>query len=322
LKDEERLLQRVVHLQQIVDSAQQLQKRLGTPRRTDKARQKFDQALELAHKVLADRDEKRKEKSDRTLSVVDQDARRNKHGSYYDGYLLDISMDADSEIITALDVLPSNGDEAANAIELIQSEESAQGNDIEEMSIDSIGFRGDVIKGLRDKFSLSLFAVPQAPQYRGVFGADKFLLDQTGEVLTCPGGQQSSCSYLDRKGHGRSFRFSQRLCKSCPLLEQCLGQMPKGAGRTVFKSFYEAEYKEARERTDSERYKQVRKQHPKVERKIADIVCHHNGREARYWGSAKVRIQFLMLAMVVNIKRIVSMVKSLTITTESALIEV
>ena len=154
LKDEERLLQRVVHLQQIVDSAQQLQKRLGTPRRTDKARQKFDQALELAHKVLADRDEKRKEKSDRTLSVVDQDARRNKHGSYYDGYLLDISMDADSEIITALDVLPSNGDEAANAIELIQSEESAQGNDIEEMSIDSIGFRGDVIKGLRDKFSL------------------------------------------------------------------------------------------------------------------------------------------------------------------------
>ena len=31
------------------------------------------------------------------------------------GYPLDIAMDADSEFITAIDVLPANADEAANA---------------------------------------------------------------------------------------------------------------------------------------------------------------------------------------------------------------
>ena len=99
-------------------------------------------ALEVAHKVLNDREPEAK---DKLLSLADTDARTGKHGDYYDGYLLDVSMDADSELICALDVLPANGDEGANATPLIASEEQAHGNDIASLSIDRIGFRGDLL---------------------------------------------------------------------------------------------------------------------------------------------------------------------------------
>src|SRR5262249_44729293 len=88
--------------------------------------------------------------TDRLLSLTDRDARTGKPGEYYDGYLLDVSLDADSELICALDVLPANGDEGANAKFLIMSEEHAQGNDIGSLSIDRIGCRGDVLADLSD----------------------------------------------------------------------------------------------------------------------------------------------------------------------------
>src|SRR4030095_14866980 len=76
--------------------------------------------------------------------------RAAKHGDYDDGYLLDVSMDADSELICALDVLPANGDEGANATHLITSEEQAHGNDIARLSIERMGYRGDLLATLSE----------------------------------------------------------------------------------------------------------------------------------------------------------------------------
>src|SRR5262249_59228530 len=76
----------------------------------------FTAALEVAHKVLNDREPGA---TDKLLSLIDSDARAGKHGDYYDGYLLDVSMDADSELIGALAVLPANGADAATPTSLI-----------------------------------------------------------------------------------------------------------------------------------------------------------------------------------------------------------
>jgi len=55
-------------------------------------------------------------------------------------------MDADSEIITMLDVIAANGAEARDAVDLIRREEQAHGNDIDALSIDGIGFNGEVLR--------------------------------------------------------------------------------------------------------------------------------------------------------------------------------
>ena len=60
-------------------------------------------------------------------------------------------VDADSELFTSLNVLAGNGDEAADAAELVRQEEAAHGNDIEQLSIDSVGFQGPALRELQEE---------------------------------------------------------------------------------------------------------------------------------------------------------------------------
>jgi transposase len=95
---------RVEHLRTLVTWASAWQERLelGAPPVAVAVYEAFATALDLARKVLQDREPK---VPDQLRSLTDVEARRSKHGDYYDGYLLDVLLDADSELITALDVL-------------------------------------------------------------------------------------------------------------------------------------------------------------------------------------------------------------------------
>ena len=94
--------------------------------------------------------------------------------------------------------------------------------------------------------------------------------------------------------------------------QQCVANAGKGAfGRSVTKNDYEAEYQRARERANTDEYAAVRRRHPAVERKLNELMNHHGGRKARYWGRAKVQIQQLMIGFVVNTKRILTLLEAL-----------
>ena len=77
------------------------------------------------------------------------------------------------------------------------------------------------------------------------------------------------------------------------------------SARTVTKNDYQAHYEAAKQRATTEEYKQVRKQHPAVERKLNELVRWHDGRRVRYRGNLRVKVQYLMLGVVVNCKRII-----------------
>ena len=154
LTDVDRLAHRVAHLRAIVAWADGLQHDLGPlPASPGQARLRFEAALALAHRVLADRDDP--DQGDQVRSVVDPDARCGTHGAYFDGYLLDISLDADSERLTALNILPGNGDEARDTQTLLEAEAQAQGHAVEAVSIDGIGWNGAVLRA------------PECPRGRG-----------------------------------------------------------------------------------------------------------------------------------------------------------
>ena len=309
LKDLTGLAARVGHLRAIVAWSDQLQQELGAEwERCDRLRSRFESALELAHRVLADQEEP--ERGDQVRSGVDPEARRGKHGGYFDGYLLDISVDADSELLGSLAVLPANGDEARDAPHLIEAEEQAQGNDIEALSIDGIGWNGEVLRTLSDPEGLGMEVYvppPPEPSETGYFRPAHFTLDESGAVLTCPGGNQTTSKARNTNDTGWKFTFSRRLCASCQWQGQCLAALPQSKGRSVIKNDYQAQYEAAREQATTEAYQAVRRQHPRVERKLADIVCHHGGRRTRYRGQWRVQSQYLLMGMVVNIKRIVKL---------------
>jgi transposase len=317
--DAVRLAARVTHLREIVAWSQALPEPPpmclgGGP--TDPAWQKFLQTRELAEKILQDRDHP--EAGRKTLSVSDPEARRGKHGAWYEGYVTDVMMDADSELLTQIHLLEAGGDEARDAVELIRAEEQAHGNDIQALSIDGAGFNGEMLRELEgaagvageEGLGVTTYVPPKAEPTSPRFSPSEFTVNAERTAVTCPAGQTSQ--YQQRDKNATVFRFTRATCDACPLLRQCVAKPGQGAfGRTVTKNDYELEYQRARERAQTEEYAGVRKEHPAIERKFNELMNHHGGRHARYWGKAKVHIQQMMTGFVVNTKRMIHLLAEL-----------
>lgn len=312
LSAEERLLQRVNHLREIVTWADAVPTDAATwVTAAPPVQQAFGEALALAHHVLADREQP--EAGDKVVSVQDPDARLGKHGDYYHGYLLDVAMDADSELITAVNVLPANGDETADVQVLMTQEELAQGNDVQALSIDGIGFRGKRLREWQDPQGLNLQVfVPPTPlrEPTGYFTPQDFATEEAGARLRCPAEQATMRRYRTSNDSGWQYQFTRATCAACPVLARCMARLPQHNGRAVVKNDYQAEYDAARQKAQTPEYAQVRQQHPAIERKLAELVRVHRMRWARYRKQTRMRIQALLTAFVVNIKRMVHLVAS------------
>ena len=262
-------------------------------------------------------------KGHRTLSVVDPDARRGKHGDYYDGYLLDVMIDADSELITELELLPAGGDEAKDAVHLVEMEHATHGNQIEQLSIDGVGFNGEMLRQLEGDagsgvaesgvagLGVDVIVPPRDFTSGDGFPASSFELSEDGSHVTCPAGETSSYRQAS-KSRGTIFRFKRSQCVGCPLLAQCKSELnPQSPfGRSVTKNDYEAEYERARAKSQTPEYEAVRRRHPAIERKLNEIVRHQRGRFARYWGLPKVKLQQCMTCFTVNVKRMSRLLKA------------
>lgn len=306
---EARLLRRVEHLRALVAWATDWQARLelGAPPVSAAVYEHFVLRLQQARKILQDREPPKAPDQLRALS--DTEARRGKHGEFYDGYLADVMMDADSELITALDILPANADEAANAQPLLASEEMAHGVDIENLSMDAIAYSGPVLYALSDDPAgpqVAVWTPPKEtpPRYPDLFQPRDFQLNAAGDEVTCPNGEKTRTRYADQKGHGEHYQFSVKQCRDCPLRAQCQTATNR-QGRRVRMNFYVAQYAAAQQRATTDEYKQIRKEPPAIERKLNELVRWHDGRRVRFRGRLRVRAQYFLLAVVINCKRIV-----------------
>ncbi len=188
-------------------------------------------------------------------------------------------------------------------------EERAHSNNIESLSIDGVGFNGAVLKALSDDADgpqLTVFVPPkkQPPRYPDLFQTEDFPINQAGDEVACPNGETTCTRNRDGKNHGWIYHFRQSQCSDCPLRSQCLPAQNRGP-RKVSKNDFQPQYEVARQRATTTEYKKVRQQHPAIERKLNELVRWHNGRRVRYRGRLRVKVQYLLLGIVVNCKRIV-----------------
>lgn len=137
----------------------------------------------------------------------------------------------------------------------------------------------------------------------GRFTADEFELSEDGSHVTCPAGETSRYKQRDEGRHTTHHRFAKSACESCPFREQCLSKSDQKGGRSVRKNDYQAEYELVRTRSQTEEYASVKREHPKVERRLGDIVNRYGGRRARYRGLDRVTIQEFLCGTVSNMKR-------------------
>jgi transposase len=263
---------------------------------------------DLATKILSEYHDP--SKKDRTLSVVDSDARTGFHHKFYSGYSMSVLVDADSGIVTTLAVVPANADEARNIVSMVNQEEEAHGNDIETLSVDGIGFHGPTLRELEDPNGLAINVITPVRDFSPTPGFDssKFEKTEDGERIRCPQGHVSQkATQIKNKPQLEIFQFAPSHCRNCPLRAQCHPTMKDTSrkGRKVRFNDYTPEFERAREKTKTEAYTQVRKEHPMVERTLNELVNHHKARRTRYWGAAKAQLQGLLTGTVMNLKRMV-----------------
>ena len=131
---------------------------------TEQGRRRFEAALALANRVLANRDEP--DQGDQVRRVVDPDARCGTHGASCAGSLLDSSGAADSDLLTALNLLPGHGDAARDTQTRLAAEPRAPGTTVAVGSIDGRGWNGEVLRALSapQGVGVEVYGPPPAPE--------------------------------------------------------------------------------------------------------------------------------------------------------------
>ncbi len=235
--------------------------------------------------------------SDRLISVQDPEMRHGRKSSShrFNGHKAQVAVDTDSQLITAVEVLPGNAADADHALEVVEASEVATGCEVEEVIGDCAYGAGDT----RAEFAASgrtLVAKVPEIQNQGYFTKTDFQIDLEAGTCTCPNTQQTR-DFRPAKRGGGMFVFATETCAACPVRAQCTrGQ----GGRTVQVHPQEALLQQARELQASPAFDEARRRRQVVEHRLARLV-QLGIRQARYIGRTKTLFQLCIAAAVANL---------------------
>ena len=252
---------------------------------------------------------------DRMVSVHDPQMRHGHKSKRkrFDGHKAAVVVDTDSQLITAVDVLPGNAPDNLGALELVeQSAASAEAPVVEAMGDTAYG-DGGTRQAFADAGRKLVARVPGRPN-RKHFPKDDFVIDLVAGSCTCPAGQITNTIVPAGKrtdGTGtvhrlQAFRFDGTVCQACPLLSQCIAAKGR-KGRQVLIHPQEALLQEARALQRSADYDQYRRRRVVAEHRLARLE-QLGIRQARYFGRVKTKCQLYLAATVANLTLLASQI--------------
>ena len=245
---------------------------------------------------------------DRMLSVHDPELRHGHKSSRrrFNGHKAAIVVDTDSQLITAVDVLPGNAPDNLGALELVEQSEASTGSVVEEAMGDAAYGDGGTRQTFADAGRRLVAKVPGRPD-RKHFPKNDFHLDLAAGSCTCPAGQVTHAivpagKRTDRSGRVyrlQAFQFDGAVCGVCPLRPQCIAAQGR-QGRRVLIHPQEGMLQQARALQQSADYDEYRARRVVVEHRLARLV-QLGIRQARYFGRVKTKFQLYLAATVANL---------------------
>jgi transposase len=245
---------------------------------------------------------------DRIVSVHDPEMRHGRKSSSkrFDGHKAAIAVDAESQLITAVEVLAANEADNTKALELIEDSEEDTGMEVEETIGDCAYGDGKTRQEFVDANRKLVARV--AP--RGCcdqISKDAFHIDLNEKSCTCPAGQTTRTLigqgyWRDRDGQRhrhRAFLFAAAICTACALRSDCVKARGR-KGRTVRLHPQERLLQEARALQQSPAFQEYCQLRQAAEHRLARLV-QLGVRQARYFGRRKTLFQLLMAATVANL---------------------
>ena len=217
---------------------------------------------------------------DRIVSVHDPEMRHGHKSSSkrFDGHKASVAVDTDSQVITAVDVLPGNASDNVGALEMVERSEEGTISAVEETIGDAAYGDGGTRQAFADAGRTLIAKLPRRPDSKR-FPKEDFEIDLESGTCTCPAGHTTRKLYrmgtrTDRTGRThqlRAFWFDAAVCGACPLRERCVGSA-RGSGRTVRLHPQEALLQQARALQRSEGYAEYRQRRVVVEHRLARLV--------------------------------------------------
>ena len=251
---------------------------------------------------------------DRIVSVHDPEMHHGhkSRSNRFDGHKAAVAVDTDSQLITAVDVLPGNARDSVGALELVEQSEDNTGVKVEETIGDCAYGDGATRQAFAEAERILIAKVPGRPN-KTHFPKEDFEIDLESGTCTCPAGQITRrvsivtrrTDSLGRTHQAQGFRFHGATCGKCQLRSACVAAA-KGKGRTVTLHPQEALLQQARALQHSEAFAEYRKRRQVAEHRLARLV-QLGIRQARYLGRAKTLFQLMMAATVANLTLVATM---------------
>lgn len=238
---------------------------------------------------------------DRIISTVDPEMRhgRKTTSAKIDGYKTHLlTTGRDGDLIRSVEVTGANTPDGDVMPQLI-ADADARGYRPERLLGDTAYFNPKVAEEEAKKGTQIVAKVPPVPGRGGMLTKEAFRIDTTEGTVTCPAGHTVEFD-PDRitARIGTTVHFPVAHCGTCPLRETCT---KSSAGRAIRIHPYEPELQEARQIQQTKEFRDEYVKRSAVER-VNSHVTRSGGRQARYLGRIKVRLQQILVAATHNIK--------------------
>lgn len=245
---------------------------------------------------------------DRIVSVHDPEMRHGHKSASkrFEGHKLALAVEPESQLVTAVEVLPGNAPDRERALALVEQSERNTGIQVEE-TIGDCAYGDGATREQFEQAGRKLVAKVARHGNRDRFPKEAFTIDLEAMSCTCPAGQVtrtlvSAATWRDRDGRTcvqQAFRFDGATCASCALRPACV-RAGAGKGRSVNLHPQERLLQQARALQSSPAFEAYRAQRQVAEHRLARMM-QLGMRRARYFGRSKTLFQALLAATVANL---------------------
>jgi transposase len=255
--------------------------------------------------IRADLDENRVNKDDSS----DPDARfgRFPDGCKHPGYKQQTVVDNKAKVILDVSVVPANEAEGSSAIESIERAVERTGSKPDAVCADSAYASGENAAGFEQR-DIRLISPPPKPVNgrggEGFFTIEEFRYNEEKNEFICPAGQRlKQAGRMAGEPHRRKYRASVKSCRGCSLKDKCT----RSDIRCLNVSIYHGAMVRLRIASKTGGFRELyASRAPSIEGVFAEAKCWHGLRRAWRRGLAKMRVQSLLIAAVINLKRLIA----------------
>lgn len=221
-------------------------------------------------------------------------------------YKAHFAIDADSRMVTDPYATTGARHEAPVLPERIEYLTDHLGLPVSEVIADRGYGRGPTYAQLRDREIRHYIPLHDVNTGQGKLTPSSFKYDRRNDRYRCPQGHYLHPYEKAEKNSVKRYRVTGGHCRSCPISKACLPDSQKHRARFVYRGLHQDEIEAVRRRQSTATFRgRLIERKWKIEGLFGEAKQNHGLRRARYRGLSKVQIQFFLIAIALNCKRVV-----------------